>query len=180
MYVGELAAEGLPDRLLSQAYCHAIDTAMDGRTVRVVTELASPTTAIVEYDVGMPLHVDPKRGHTIALLFLTLHAGCKNLKKHIAVGDEFCELGLAVMTALSELCEVQVVSNGVTACYRFRRGVLEHEPALVSTQAVDSTRMRIQLDRDCLAGNIEFSIDRLQRAVARIGSQIPSLTFSFS
>lgn len=179
MYVGDLDAEGLADRMLSQAYCHAIDEALDGAAVTIKTELVSPTIAVVSYNVGIPLSVHPTSGHRVARIFLTLHAGCSNLKKHVSVGSEFCELGLAVLNALSEACEADIVSNGKAACYRFSRGCLEGEPEITSTDAAERTTLRIQLDAECLKGNVVFSVDRLRRITDPIASKIASLRFEF-
>lgn len=179
MYVGNLEDPALSVRLLMQALCHAADCAIDG-TCRRISVVAAGTVATVSYDAGLPLEVHPRLGDIVALLFLTMHCGCRNLKKHIEVGDDLCDLGLATLTALAEDLRVETRSHGKTAIYHFARG-LELEPSqIVEAVGDDITTMTVQLDASLLGRNVVFDLDQLDAALERLRSRIPRLEVSLT
>ncbi|MCA9554704.1 MAG: hypothetical protein KC933_32035 [Myxococcales bacterium] len=174
MYVGPLDAPDLPVRLLRQALCHAVDCALDGACTHLRIS-ASGRTAQVSYDAGIPLELHPRHGHPVALLFLTLHAGCRNLKKHIEVGDELCDLGLAVLTALSADLRVRTVHSGKTATYHFSRGKEVAEAKITACDEADSTAMSIALDPDILGDNVVFEPGLVRAAAELVQARLPAL-----
>jgi DNA gyrase/topoisomerase IV subunit B len=124
LYLGDLMSPSLPARLMAQAMCHAVDEAVGGRKIRVSLEGTTSTRACVSYNAGMPLDIDRATRSYVALVFLVLHAGCSNRKKHIDVGSSFCELGLAVMNACCSQVSLEVSHKERSASFEFARGVL--------------------------------------------------------
>lgn len=177
MYVGPTDHPEVPVRLLRQALCHAIDCAMDEEctSVDIVTR---GRMARVSYDAGMPLEPHPQLGDTVARLFLTLHAACRNLKKHIAVGEDLCDLGLAVLNAFCDEMEVTTNWRGLSATYLFRKGREVEPPEIVPTEDSDSTVLRFYLDREILGSNVFFDAAMLEAATDQIHTLVPQLHVS--
>jgi len=174
MYVGDLEAPDLPVRLLRQAFCHAVDCALDGRCtwLRVTT---SGKRAEVAYDAGMSLEPHPRLGDVVALLFLTLHAGCRNLKKHIEVGDDLCDIGLAVLTALSADLRLTTVHAGKTASFHFALGKEVSRSEIVPSAEPDRTTMTVELDPLVLGSNVVFESDAVRAAADHVQTKLPAL-----
>lgn len=174
MYVGDLSDRELPVRLLMQALCHAADCAVDGKCTCVAIRVDGAHVDI-EYDAGMPLDPAAPNGDQVALVFLSAIAGCHNRKRHLSVGDELCEIGLAVLNAFCASLKVETVYNGWTATYRFAKGEQIGDAPAVESAEQDRTLICFHLDNDILGANVMFDPTALDRAIDRVKQLLPSL-----
>jgi DNA gyrase/topoisomerase IV subunit B len=172
MYIGATDDPALPVRLFMQALCHAVDCAIDGRCREIAIRIDGRDAAVA-YDAGMPLDRNYDDGETVAVMFLTLHAGCRNLKKHIAVGDELCDLGLVVLNALCETMTVETVHAQRTATYRFAQGRQIEASEIAEIDAEDRTIMQFRLDPEILGDNVVFDHAALRAAIEHLQSRLP-------
>lgn len=175
LYVGSLDAADLPVRLLRQSLCHAVDCALSGTCSRVRIRVEGEAAA-VSYDAGLPLEYDPRLDDVVARAFFTLLRACHNQKKHLSVGDELCDLGLAVSSALSDEMDVETRWRGRAALYRFRRGAAIDTPEPRLDPGRDATTMRFRLDRELLGTNVVFDPGRVRAAADHLLTLLPGLT----
>lgn len=171
MYVGPLDDPSLPVRLLLQLLCPAVDAALEGECRRIAVSV-SGETAQVSFDAGLPLSIEPN-GKRVAELLLTVLCACRNLKRHLAVGDELCDPGLTVSTALAEELRVETRWRGKAATYLFARGRELGTATLVDTAEADRTAMTLRLDRSILGENVTFDARRLEESLTKVRARAP-------
>lgn len=136
--------------LTMQSLCHAIDDAMDGRCTAVLLRVEGPRVE-VRYDSGMPLEPDAAHPEwTVAEVFLRVHAACHSRKRHVEVGSEFCQIGLAVLNAVCSELVAEIDDGGMSTSLRFARGELVDSFALQPTERQDGTRLCFTLDASVL------------------------------
>ncbi|MGH1542458.1 MAG: hypothetical protein ACRBHB_18685 [Arenicella sp.] len=170
MYVGDLNANDLSTHLLFQTLCHAVDEIMDRKCTRIEIEVGS-TKAKVWYDVGLPLRKDEEYfDYPAAMMFLALHAGCSNRKKHIEVGSEYCKLGLAVLNAFCRKLQATINDQGKHTTLVFEKGELMNTIAVENTKNSDSTEIVIELDSTILS-SIFFDIDSIKLEALKLSEK---------
>jgi DNA gyrase/topoisomerase IV subunit B len=162
--------------LAMQALCHAVDDAIDDRCTRIRMRIDGAEIE-VRYDSGMPLDHDaehPER--SVAQAFLTIHAACHSRKRHLEVGSDLCQIGLAVLNAVCSKLTADIRQGGKQVLMTFERGeLMEGEgPAVSSTEEPDETRLRFALDRQVLPKN-QPAEDALRRALGDVRSRLPTL-----
>lgn len=174
MYVGALDEPAVPVELLMQSLCHAVDCAIDGHctTVRIAIEGRDVEVA---YDAGIPLQADKTAEDQVLNVFMSHLAGCHNKKKHIHVGHELCNLGLAVLNALSERMTVTTRCAGLGTTYVFEKGKLRQALPIHEEHGPDATTMRFSLDSDILGSNVDFDADILEKSLSRVRHLLPGL-----
>jgi DNA gyrase subunit B len=122
LYFEKVYAEKSLDRLPLETACHAFDELLDNNCSYLKITV-SPNQYSLAYDAGMSLKSvygnDPM---TVAEAYMTRIAACRNYKKHLAVGDEFCEMGITPINAASEWCTLLTYSNGQKGEFRFEIG----------------------------------------------------------
>lgn len=148
MYVGRLDSPDLTTRLLMQALCHALDCAVDGRCTEITIE-AAERSARVRYDAALPLARTPQ-GVIAAEVLLTLPAACSSMKKHLRVGDKYCSLGIAVLTAVTREMLVEIVEGESSCTIELACGRPSRPSSIVPSPAAsaDSTGCRPHRDAD--------------------------------
>lgn len=174
MYVGDLSDPEVPVRLLMQALCHAADCAVDGACTRVAIRVDGAHVDI-EYDAGMPLDPNAAHGDQVALIFLSALAGCHNRKRHLSVGDELCEIGLAVLNAFCASLRVETIYRGWAAVYRFEKGKQIGDAPIVGSSERDRTSISFHLDNEILGENVLFDRALLDRSIERVRQLLPEL-----
>lgn len=174
MYL-DLADQDLGSRLIMQSLCHAIDEAMDGNCRHVALRMAADQVE-VRYDAGMSLTDDPyEPGRPQALALFQQRMACHSRKKHLEVGTELCEIGLAVLTAVCRELDAAIVAGGLTTTLRFVEGELVSDPVkLEPSDCADSTCIRFALDETVLPG-IQPDEAGLLRQSDRVRETLPQL-----
>lgn len=179
MYVGALNDPCVPVELLLQSLCHAADCAIDKRCTFVRINIDGSNVEVT-YDAGMPLDPDRPAEEQVAHVFLSHLAGCHNQKKHLHVGHELCNLGLAVLNALSERMMVFTRWSDREATYLFEKGVLREAQPIGAAQGADTTVMRFRLDEEILVNNVLFDAGLLDNALSRVRHLLPDLKIEHS
>jgi DNA gyrase/topoisomerase IV subunit B len=152
-YLGELERADLFDDLIFEALCHAIDESLDDRCKHINIYIDRAGVITVEYDAGIPLH--------IANGLLTQLYACHNLKKHIEVGSEYCQIGLAVLNAVCSEFQVDIICNGKHGKQTYIKGKAEHDFAVFDSHEIDRTQFQFSFDEELL-GKHEIHVDRLK------------------
>lgn len=171
----DLADPDLASRLIMQSLCHAIDEAMDGNCRQVVLRMAADQVE-VRYDAGMSLADDPHDpGRPQALALFQQFMACHSRKKHLEVGAELCEIGLAVLTAVCCQLDAEIVTGGLTTTLRFVKGERVSDPVEPEpSHGTDSTCIRFVLDETVLPG-IQSDEAGLRRQIAKVREALPQL-----
>lgn len=90
------------------------------------------------------------------------------MKKHIEVGSEYCELGIALLNALCCNFSVVTYANGQQATLSFKAGKLQHPVNLQKSEHADFTRMAFQLD-DTILPRFTFNEATIHQHAQEIG-----------
>lgn len=174
MYVGPLDDPAVPVELLMQSLCHAVDCAIDGQCTSVKIAIKGRDVEVA-YDAGIPLQEDKQPQDQVLNVFMSHLAGCHNRKKHIHVGHEFCNLGLAVLNALSERMAVTTRCAGLETTYTFERGEFRQALPIQAGQGPDATTMHFRLDSDIFGSNVYFDAGILEQSLLRVRHLLPEL-----
>lgn len=179
LYLGDLNCPDMTTRLFLQSLCHALDEVIDEKCNKLEVQYFKESI-IIEYNSGMSLNKPINScDHVIhAVSLLSEIAACCNLKKHFEVGSEYCEIGMAVLTALSKKLTAMIVFEGKYAEINFKQGVLVNDVEVSETSKDDYTKLSFSLDHDVLPV-ISFNRQLIENELNKISNKFKNLNISF-
>ncbi|WP_452598659.1 hypothetical protein [Pontimicrobium sp. MEBiC01747] len=121
MYFEKCFEENSLNALSFEVLCHAFDEYFDGKCNDIKITFWSHAFK-VRYNVGVPLRTIKYENYTYAEMIMTRIAACSNLKKHLAVGREFCNLGMATINFAAESCGLTTVWENQKGTFLFENG----------------------------------------------------------
>ena len=126
MYIGTTAIDGL-HHLVFEVVDNSVDEAMQGFCSEILVVLESNDIVRVEDNGrGIPVDIHPtEHVSALELVMTRLHAGGKFDKKSYKVSGGLHGVGVSVVNALSEWCEVFVHSDGLVYTQRYKIGIPE-------------------------------------------------------
>ncbi|MFT6923193.1 MAG: DNA gyrase/topoisomerase IV subunit B [Crocinitomicaceae bacterium] len=154
-----------------EATCHAIDEVVDGNCSWITFKIGKMHFSIV-YDSAMSLSLK-NDGVTKAEAIMSQIYACKNEKKHLHVGADFCRVGLASLNFVSNRCTLTTVENDQKAFFEFEDGILINK-SFNSTDEDEFTELSFAFD-DSIFPNIEFDLDGVQESLSRIKTAFPNV-----
>ncbi|MDR2073592.1 MAG: type IIA DNA topoisomerase subunit B, partial [Spirochaetaceae bacterium] len=137
MYIGTTGIDGL-HHLVYEVVDNSVDEAMQGFCDNILVVLEGNDIVRVEDNGrGIPVDIHPEEGVSALELVMTqLHAGGKFDKDSYKVSGGLHGVGVSVVNALSEWCQVYVHRNGQIYTQRYRIGVPEGPAVIVSPQGL--------------------------------------------
>jgi DNA gyrase/topoisomerase IV subunit B len=99
------------------------------------------------------------------------------MKKHIRVGDKYCSLGMAALTAVSSEMVANIVERERSCTIDLACGRLRAPTSIISRPSAqsDSTRLSFALDPNILQGNTRFDPVRVRAACREVQTDFAAL-----
>lgn len=174
LYFEKVYTEKSLDRFPLEVACHAIDKFISKKCSYLKITLYADYFS-VEYDAGMSLKkVHPKDDLTKAEAIMTKMYTCHNLKEHLAVGDQFCEIGMMTINAASEWCTLLTYSNGEKGEFLFKEGKTETRLITKSDAQKNYTKLTVKPD-PLIFPNLKINPKTLQEKIETIKEKLIGL-----
>ncbi len=170
MYIGTTGPEGL-HHLVYEVVDNSIDEAVVGYCSSILVVIEKGDIIRVEDDGrGIPVDIHPtEKVSALEIVMTKLNAGGKFDKKSYKVSGGLHGVGVSVVNALSEWCEVWVNRDGNTYFQRYKRGIPEKKVAISgkSESTATGTVTRFLADKKILT-NILYSFDILSHRLREL------------
>ncbi len=164
MYIGGTDARGY-HHLLWEVVDNAVDEAMAGHASRIEVTLTADRRGAIVSDNGRGIPVDEHPRHrrpALEIILTTLHAGGKFGGKAYRVAGGLHGVGAAVVNALSEELEAEVVRDGSRWRQRFRRGVPVGAMERLGDARGHGTTIRFRPDPRVFGARLSFDPARVR------------------
>jgi len=168
MYVGSTGPEGL-HHLVYEVVDNSIDEALAGHCSEIAVSI-EPDNIVRVNDDGRGIPVDLHTGENVSALELVmtrLHAGGKFDHKSYKVSGGLHGVGISVVNALSEWCQVSVYREGSMYRQTYHRGVADKPVEVIGATERSGTEVLFRADPEIFE-TIEFSFDVLSKRLREL------------
>ncbi|SNR14178.1 DNA topoisomerase subunit B [Tenacibaculum jejuense] len=172
MYFEKCFSENSLDSLPFEVLCHAFDEYFDGNCNEIELTIWKNSFSL-KYNAGMPLSVRYE-DLTNAEIIMTKIGACSNLKKHLAVGQEFCSLGMATINFASEKCKLTTVWQNQKGTFEFENGKLKAKNIESSESKSSWTEIIVEPNK-LLFENLEFTSKGIKEKANEINKRLTDL-----
>lgn len=182
MYIGSTGERGL-HHLVYEVVDNSVDEALAGHcdTIQVVLR-KDGSVSVKDNGRGIPVDIHPKTGKsTLETVLTTLGAGGKfGGDSGYKVSGGLHGVGVSVVNALSEWCEVEVINNGKLYFQRYQRGkAVEDVKPIADNVEGRGTKVTFLPDNKIMETS-EFSYETLATRFREIAFLNKGLTIDFS
>ncbi len=168
MYIGTTGPDGL-HHLAYEVVDNSIDETLAGycSTISVVIEKGN-VIRVEDNGRGIPVDNHPvEKVSALEVVMTKLHAGGKFDKSNYKVSGGLHGIGVSVVNALSEWCEVEVCRNNKTYYQRYQRGIPKKKVAVTGKSESSGTKTRFKADGDIFE-NINYSFETLSNRLREL------------
>lgn len=141
MYIGDVSMRGL-NHLIYEVVDNSIDEVLAGYCSKIEIRLNKDGSVTVADDGrGIPVDLHPtEKRPALEVVMTVLHAGGKFDKDSYKVSGGLHGVGVSVVNALSEWCEVEVCRDGKVYLQRYRIGIPEFDLKVVGKGNTSGTK----------------------------------------
>ena len=166
MYIGDTSFRGL-HHLVEEVVANSIDEAMVGFGYEIHVKLnPDGSCSVIDHGRGIPVDVHEETGLPALQVVMTiLHAGGKFSHNAYKVSGGLHGVGVSVVNALSEWCEVQVRHGGFVYRQEYERGEARSQVEKIGAGAGTGTTVTFKPDPEIFsetAFNFDFIAGRLR------------------
>lgn len=169
MYIGSTDERGL-HHLVYEVVDNSIDEAMEGYCDKItVTIHEDGSVEVSDNGRGIPVSEHPQYGRSgLEIVMTKLHAGGKFDRKSYKVSGGLHGVGVSVVNALSEWCEVTVTREGKVYQQKYEQGKPVTEVEVVDENGVNSGNDTRFMPDDEIFETTEFEFDTLKDRVQEL------------
>ena len=175
MYFEKCFSENSLDSLPFEVLCHAFDEYFDGNCNEIELSIWLNSFSI-KYNSGMSLEKSTNENISKAEIIMTKIGACSNLKKHLAVGQEFCGLGMATINFASDNCKLTTVWNNLKGTFEFKNGQTITKNIESYQSDISWTEIFVQ-PNNLLFDNLIFTSKGIEVKVTEIRKRLKDLNF---
>ena len=161
MYIGDISTRGL-NHLVYEVVDNSIDEVMAGycSTIKVTLNKDGSVT-VADDGRGIPVDIHPtEKRPALEVVMTVLHAGAKFDKSSYKVSGGLHGVGVSVVNALSEWCEVEVCRDGQIYFQRYKIGIPETDVEVIGKCKATGTKTTFFPDKSIFQ-KAELSFDIL-------------------
>ncbi|WP_298121766.1 hypothetical protein [Flavobacterium sp.] len=173
MYFEKCFSENSLDALPFEVLCHAFDEYFDGNCNEIELTVWINSFS-VKYNTGMSLEIRKNQKISNAEFIMTKIGACSNLKKHLAVGQEFCGLGMATINFASDKCKLTTVWNNLKGTFEFKNGETLTKNIESFSSEVSYTEILVQ-PNNLLFENLHFTSKGIEEKSSEIKKRLKDL-----
>ncbi len=161
MYIGDVSIRGL-HHLVYEVVDNSVDEALAGFCTEIEVSIEKDNSIIViDNGRGIPVDMHPTQKRSALEVVMTmLHAGGKFDKKSYKVSGGLHGVGVSVVNALSEWCEVEVYRDGYIYHQKYERGIPVTEVTQIGKTNKRGTKTHFFPDKEVFK-KINFSYEIL-------------------
>jgi DNA gyrase subunit B len=161
MYIGDIGVRGL-HHLVYEVVDNSVDEAMAGFCDDIRVALNNDGSATVEDNGrGIPVDMHPtQKKPALEVVMTMLHAGGKFDHESYKVSGGLHGVGVSVVNALSEWCEVEVSRDGGVYTQRYERGIAVTQVKKIGTKAKSGNKTTFMPDGEIFKKRV-FTYDTL-------------------
>ncbi|MFQ6114261.1 MAG: DNA topoisomerase (ATP-hydrolyzing) subunit B [bacterium] len=179
MYIGDTAVRGL-HHLVYEVVDNSIDEVLAGYCNKIsVTINKDESITVIDNGRGIPVGMHPtEKKSALEVVMTTLHAGGKFDKKIYKVSGGLHGVGVSVVNALSEWCEVEVCRDGRVYFQRYQRGLPETKVKVIGKRKTTGTKTTFLPDKKIFKNpkfNFEIISER-KRELAFLNNNLEIVT----
>ncbi len=179
MYIGSTSSRGL-HHLVYEAVDNSIDEAMAGfcKNIEIRINKDSSVT-VIDDGRGIPVDIHPQvKRPALEVVMTKLHAGGKFGGGGYKVSGGLHGVGISVVNALSEWCEVEVCRDNKCYMQRYERGQYVHDLKLKGQTELRGTKVTFLPDSQIFQ-TVEFSFEVLSKRLRELAYLNRGLKISF-
>lgn len=178
LYFQKCFDENSLNTLLFEVLCHALDEHLDKQCDEIEITVRKDYFS-VKYNAGMSLEILKNETLTKAEIIMTKISACSNYKKHLEIGQEFCELGIAIINSASKKCQLNTIWNNSKGYFEFENGTTISSK-IEPTESNSNWTEIIVYPNELLFENLAFTSNGIDDKLNEIREKMTTLRFTIN